>query len=244
MNLLQAIFSRKWWWVTCLVLGIVVLFIRLGVWQLNRLEQRRQANITLMAVLESPPLPLAELAEPIEPEHLKDRLVIAEGIFDFEQQIILLQQRGGNGQLGAHLVAPLVLADGQTAVLIDRGWIPDAIAESDDWSQFDEMGLQQVEGVITLSQTLSRGDGNSSPPQRKRAYRVDVAVWQTQMPYTLLPFYITQSPTPTDEASFPLRSARQIDLSEGPHLSYAIQWFLFALIGGLGYLVYVRQTIS
>jgi surfeit locus 1 family protein len=56
----------------------------------------------------------------------------------------------------------------------------------------------------------------------------------------LLPVYIQQAP----EAAWtrlPYRSLPQIELSEGPHLGYAIQWFAFALILGTGYPLFVRK---
>ena len=65
---------------------------------------------------------------------------------------------------------------------------------------------------------------------------------RAQMPYELLPFYILQAPTGNEAP--PFRQKPEIDLSEGPHLSYAIQWFLFTLILGGGYLFLVRKKIQ
>ena len=40
----RALISRQWWWVTLVVLALMALFARLGIWQLDRLEQRQAAN--------------------------------------------------------------------------------------------------------------------------------------------------------------------------------------------------------
>jgi cytochrome oxidase assembly protein ShyY1 len=60
------------------------------------------------------------------------------------------------------------------------------------------------------------------------------------MPFELIPVYITQ--VPNDKfIGPPNRSEVQLDLSEGPHLGYAIQWFTFALILASIYFIYVGR---
>jgi surfeit locus 1 family protein len=75
------------------------------------------------------------------------------------------------------------------------------------------------------------------------------------LPYPLLPVYIQVTPvngqspdialgmTTQQLASLktPIPSQPVLDLSEGPHLGYAIQWFSFAVILGLGYPFYIRR---
>ena len=74
-------------------------------------------------------------------------------------------------------------------------------------------------------------------------YRLDVEAIQAQMPYELLPVYLLQSPLAEGNGNLPVRIETEIDLSEGPHLNYALQWFTFALIAGVIYLriVYTKS---
>lgn len=65
--------------------------------------------------------------------------------------------------------------------------------------------------------------------------------WQVTTP--LVPAYIQQSPSPTQTAP-PYRAEPELDLTEGPHFSYALQWFTFAAILAVGYPVYVRRQTS
>ena len=95
MTLLRKLFSRRWLSGTLLVLFAVGLFIRLGVWQLARLEERRAQNAALRTVLDSSPLALAEpLPAPVD--ELENRLATVTGRYDFAQErIVLLQQWQG-----------------------------------------------------------------------------------------------------------------------------------------------------
>lgn len=230
----RTFFSRRWWWVTLLVILLIAVFIRLGIWQLDRRQQRLAANATYLAQISQAPLALDASFLAVDPEELADRAAIAQGHYDHEQQILLTQQ-SWLGRPGAHLVTPLVLEDGQTAVLVDRGWIPSADAEQGDLSQFDEPGQQSIEGTVQLSQVLFGGRSTEVEGPQQRWYRVEIEAIQEQMPYRLLPFYLVQTPPEGVQDVLPYRVTVEIDLSEGPHLGYAIQWFLFATILAVGY---------
>jgi surfeit locus 1 family protein len=58
--------------------------------------------------------------------------------------------------------------------------------------------------------------------------RLDLSAIRTRLPYAVLPVYIKQGPD-SSLPPFPRRSDAPA-LDEGPHLSYAIQWFLFAAL--------------
>lgn len=240
---LRALVSRRWWWVTLLALAGMAVFARLGVWQLDRLAERRAENALLAAALTAPPQPLTAVSLPPDPASLQDRAVIVTGEYDLANQMALLVQNW-NGMAGIHLITPLVDESGETAVLVDRGWIPDSDASPAQWAKYDETGPISVTGYVALSQTVSRPAGNPVPDNPQQTwYRVDIAAMQPQLPYTLLPVYVIQSPEEGNSEP-PLRRARQVELSEGNHFSYAMQWFLFALLLGGGYLIYVNKSAA
>jgi len=244
MRLIQAIFSRRWIVATLLVLGGMVLMLRLSVWQFDRLAQRRAANAELIAVLASDPLTLTEPI-PADVNELKDRHVLAEGEFDLDNQVVLLVQ-SWQGQAGVHLITPFVIADTDKAVLVDRGWVPQTDVDQDNLAIYDEEGPVQLTGVVALSQPLSRyGDASAEAEGPQTAvYRVDVSHLQAQLPYDLLPFYVIQAPPAEGNTMPPFRELPLVDLSEGPHLSYALQWIMFTLILGGGYLIFVYRSLK
>jgi surfeit locus 1 family protein len=71
-------------------------------------------------------------------------------------------------------------------------------------------------------------------------YRIDIEAIESMTDYDLLPVYLLERPTEGNGAILPLRTESELDLSEGSHLGYAIQWFLFSLILGIAYVGYVR----
>ncbi|HRQ41811.1 MAG TPA: SURF1 family protein [Chloroflexota bacterium] len=252
MQLLKAIFSRRWIAATLVVLLGMALMVRLSIWQFDRLAERRAANAALAATLASESMVLT--GEPITEElaQLKDRRVVAEGEFDTANQVTLLVQ-SWQGRAGVHLVTPFVITGTNTAnpkplraVLVDRGWIPQSDVDNGNLSIYDETGPVRLTGVVALSQPLSRyGNPELEATGRQTAvYRIDVPRLQEQMPYDLLPFYIVQAPPPEGNTTPPLRELPEVDLSDGPHLSYALQWLLFTLILGGGYLIFVGRSLK
>jgi surfeit locus 1 family protein len=234
----RAFFSRRWWWATLLVILLTAVFIRLGIWQLDRRQQRLASNAAYVAQISQSPLALDPSYVTADPEDLVNRAATAQGRYDYEQQILLTQQFW-LGRPGAHLVTPLVFDDGQTAVLVDRGWIPAPDSEGGDASQYDEAGLQSIEGTVQRSQLLPGGRTSQVNEPQKSWYRIEIGAIQAQMPYRLLPFYLVQNPPDGVQDELPYRVAVEFDLSEGPHLGYAIQWFLFAVVLVAGYTRFV-----
>ncbi len=209
-------------------------------WQLERLAQRRAANTQLEQVLSEAPLAITADYMPTNLSPLKDRLVFVRGEYDFAYQGIIKLQNW-QGRAGVYVIAPLVLEDGETAVLINRGWIPDdAINQLANWNK---PGQVTVNGYVSLSQVLDRSS-NTTPTAELAWFRVDIDQIQAQLPYKLLPFYVTEWTEEEEIGELPVHLSREIDLSDGPHLSYAIQWFIFSLMLGVGYLVFVRRSFD
>jgi len=234
----KTIFNRRWWWTTLLAIVIILVFARLGIWQLDRLQQRKARNVEYLGQIAVEPLELTGQSLPGDPADLRDRSAKAMGEYDFDEQIILTQQ-SWQGRPGAHLITPLRIAGSDSAVLVNRGWIPSADAEAGMLSQYDQPGIQEVSGAIQLSQTLSGNRETVVEGPRQSWYRIDVGEIQQQVPYKLLPFFLLESPSENETAQLPYRLEPDIDLSDGPHLGYAIQWFLFAAVLAIGYLRYV-----
>jgi surfeit locus 1 family protein len=181
---------------------------------------------------------LNEVVLPDDLVPLKDRDAVAVGEFDFAYQGIVKLQNF-QGRPGVHLVAPLVLADGETAVLVNRGWVP----EDSSYAAYDELGIQTIDGYIALTQIINREGASSTLTDELAWYRVDIEAIQTQMPYELLPVFIQQAPNANNDQP-PLRTERDVDLSEGSHLGYAVQWFLFSTILGVMYIVLVNKDLG
>ena len=176
------------------------------------------------------------------------RAVTVSGKYDFENQVAL-RNRYYQNQYGYNLLTPLLLGDG-SAVLVDRGWIPaDGNDSPSSWSRYDQPGRVNLQGQIRLGQARpdigGALDPTLAPGQSKLEFwnNVDLERIGHQLPYPLLDIYIQPEMDPTDETP-PIPFQPELELSEGPHLGYAIQWFIFAGILILGYPFYVRKELS
>ncbi len=239
--MLRLFFNRRWWWTTLLVMVVCGVMIRLGVWQMDRLAQRRAFNAEITLRLQAPPLTLGASPQNLEdPASLKYRSVIVRGEFDYSQEIALVNQNW-QGQPGVHLVTPLIIEGSEQAVLVDRGWIPDADAAPENWPlrEYAEPRPVEVRGTVWLadSKLATMGDGAASD---RTWFWVDVDGIQAQVSYPLLPFYVQQSPQP-GRAALPYRIEPDAQLSEGRHLEYVITWFSLAAVLSGGYVRYVLR---
>jgi len=234
----RLLISRRWWWTTLLIIAGMVLLAWLGFWQLDRLDQRRSSNAQLIQQLNSSPINLNREQLPVELENLEDRLALVSGSFDFSSQVLLTQQNW-QGRPGVHLITPFLVDGLDEAILVNRGWIPAREAATGDLARFNDESSADVEGVIRLSDSISDVQSGLNAPKQEW-YRVDVAAIESQMPFALMPVYLEWLPEGLD-LELPYRAEQEIDLSEGSHLSYAIQWFLFATVLGVGYLALILQ---
>ncbi len=208
--------------------------VNLGLWQLRRLDERQARNA---AVRERE----TQTAVPIEQADGGEwQRVQATGEYDVDGQV-LVRNRSLNGSPGYHVLTPLVLAGGE-GLVVNRGFIP--LETSGDGPAVPEppAGSVTVDGRVRASQTRGRfGPRDPVEGTLTALSRADIARLQQQTAYPLLPFYVElESSTPADAGGptpIPLP-----DLDDGPHLSYAFQWFIFATLAVIGWVVVVRKS--
>ncbi len=238
----HAIFSRRLIVPTLFVILGMAGMVALGIWQIDRLQQRRAFNALVMERYAEPPYDLAALGLPDDLDALGYRRIQADGTFDYEHQMLLSNQPGPNGEPGAQIITPLVMANGD-AVLVARGWVPNDLQGEENWPQLEDPPGALVIGMVQASQPLEEGAPMPEGFQREW-WRVDIPRMQAQMPYTLLPAFLLQLAEPGRALdTFPSRFVN-FSLDEGSHLSYSVQWFSFALILGFGYIQFARMQES
>lgn len=239
LKTLPKLFNRRWWWTTLLVIAGVYVLIRLGYWQLDRLEQRRAFNAHVAERWREDPFDVNTHDIPDDLSELEYRRVQATGEYDYDNQIVLINQTL-NEAPGAILVTPLRLDDGH-AILVARGWVPLNMAEPEHWAELEEPAAQPLVGVIHETQLLPNGNA-PNPPETPQVewFQLNIDAIQPQMPYELLPVFIWQ--LPEEGRSYNALPMRQepLVLDEGSHFSYAIQWFMFAMILGIGYIFFIN----
>jgi surfeit locus 1 family protein len=243
-----------------LALVLVAAFVNFGFWQLRRLAAVGERNAVIEARAAEAPLALdralatavGSATAPGAPSFPEYRNVVVTGTFDPEHEV-LLRGRSAGGRPGFHLLTPLTISGAGawsgSAVLVERGWVPydlDTVPVAD---------APPPGGTVTVTGELRAPQGPPTdswavmaprdPPDGKltQSFYADVTRLQPQMPYPLVPAWITlRSSTPPHPSELPLPVPEHA-LDEGPHLGYAIQWFAFAVVGLVGYALLLRATL-
>jgi len=220
-------------------IGVAAICVRLGIWQLDRLDERRARNDEIEIGLAAPPAPaVAVLAGPAADAAY--RRVESSGTYLAEGEL-LLYGRPLDGRPGDHVLTPLVLEDG-TVLVVDRGWVPfDADRPAPTvGAEAAPTGEVAVSGVLLPSEEGEAfPTGDTAEASTVHAVAIPALSEHTGRP--LAPLYLlldAQEPSQSgglpEPAPLPARE-------EGPHMSYAIQWFSFALIALVGYGVLARR---
>jgi len=223
------------WAVVILIAGV---FVRLGLWQLDRLDERRAENDRIEQRLAERTLPLAEaLAAGGDLEY---RHAVAVGEF-IPADEVLLRNRTHDGQNGFHVLTPMVLTSGE-ALLVDRGWIPIALDTSPVVEFAPSEGTVEIVGILRNSRKAPAiGPTDPVSGRLTQIFWPDLERLAPQMPQPLAPAYLElRSQVPLATTPQPLPAGDPI-LTDGPHLSYAVQWFSFAVIVLAGYLFLWRR---
>lgn len=238
-------FTRRPKWIAghLLALAGIVVFAQLGLWQLRRLEERRDVNATATSRLASDYRPLTTLLDTYgaNPADLVWRRVAIDGTFDTSVEVIV-QGRSYRGQSGHHVATPLVLSDGR-ALIVNRGWVPIDVEGPPVVGAEPPAGLVTVRGLVRESQVrVVVGPVDSEAGTLERVARVDVARLQLQSGYDLYDFYVDlEEQIPAQDAGRPA-VLEPPEFGEGSHLSYAIQWFIFAMLVAIGYPILLYRT--
>lgn len=211
-----------------------VVCARLGIWQVQRLHERRAANAVALQARAADPVRLDSATT--GDSSLAGRHVLAGGRYDHAHDIVL-RGRAYQGSPGVEIVTPLVFEGGRTAVLVNRGFVPAPDAASVLTDSLHEPGRVTVKGLAMVPPS-----GEGAPlvrPGGTTWARLDLEGLGDRMPYTLAPIYIRQEP----DALLPRfpRRLEPIPINDGPHLNYAIQWFSFSVMALVFGVVVWRQ---
>jgi cytochrome oxidase assembly protein ShyY1 len=217
-----------------LVLSILLaaLFVRLGFWQLHRLHERRDFKASVLRAERAPVQPLERLVGlRSDPDRVAYRRVVVSGRYRTADEVIVFG-RAFHGEPGNHVLTPLLTQNGQ-AVLVDRGWVPVEMDHPPVPKAAPPPGRVRVTGLLLPPEDSSPGSGRV-----RVVTKIDPEAIADGLPYPLYPVYLQlQSQHPLQAGSLPVRLPPP-DLNGGPpNLSYAIQWFSFAAIALVGYVI-------
>ena len=227
--------ARRHLWLLGAALLVAAVCVRLGIWQLQRLAERRAYNATVLSASSLPAVELDALPE----GDIRYRPVIVRGRYDTARELVLAN-RPRRGSPGVHVLTPLLRAGNDTAILVVRGWVyaPDAAhAALERWREDSARGDA---GYVRAYDQAAPGQRPAGTGAILRQLQYDAAA--ERMPYPLAPYLVVLTGDGADSVS---RHPPRLDspaLGEGNHLSYAFQWFAFAVVAIAGTIVFIRHS--
>lgn len=203
-------------WLLPLVLGVIVagILASLGVWQLRRMAEKSQQLAAIQRGIEQPPVPLPAVIDP----SLKYRPVQTAGTTIGEEILVLSGTHDLGG--GYNVVSAFQTRDGRR-IMVDRGFIPQ-----------DDRHKPRPPVALTVAGNLHWPDekGSATPEPDLKA-----GIWFAREVPRMAAFLHTEpvlivasAVRGDDQGILPI----PLDITDIPnnHLSYAIQWFSFAVI--------------
>ena len=214
-------------------LACAALFVRLGVWQLSRLKEKRAFNTVLAERLASPPVAVTALPGDTALGHY--RRVSATGAMLYDREVVYAG-RSHEGSPGVDLLTPMKIAGHDTVVMVNRGWAYSSDAAQIVNARWRERDTASVAG---FAETFP---GKERSVTERRVHALDRDAIQKLVGAPIAPYVLVQTSDSAKHAdSIPVRLTVPT-LDEGPHQSYAIQWFGFALVAIVGGVALSRRT--
>ncbi|MFF8912321.1 SURF1 family protein [Streptomyces sp. NPDC015032] len=235
--------TRQWLILALLSLVLIPTMVELGFWQLHRHEHKVAQNSLISRNLKAKTVPVASLTSPGHTVPRSDywRTVTATGTYDTAHQVVVRRRTSTDDRIGVHVLIPLDLKGGGT-VLVNRGWVPSA----DSQRAFPDVpavpkGEVTVTGRLKADETTgASGIKDISDLPDRQVMLINSAQEAKRLSRPVLGGYIEQTgPEPSNGS--PELIAAPDDESIGPHMAYAVQWWLFAAGVPVGFVVLARR---
>jgi len=239
VSILSLALTRRWiGWLAFTTLFAIVC-VGLAQWQwVRRLEAVAEIRVVAQN-WDAAPVALSEVLPGDAPLNAEAEWtpVILQGQYLSGEQL-LVRNRPFAGRPGFEVLTPLLLDSGEVFI-VDRGWVPTGEAQDSP-----DVVPSPPEGPVEVLVRLKPGEptiaGRGAPEgQIATIHLPELAERVDGGPVIAGAYGLLDSETPAvaERPSPALRPAPD----EGPHLSYTFQWYLFALLGFVGYGWALRQ---
>lgn len=217
---------------TVVALALICLCLIAAQWQYHRGVDRHQRNSMIEANIAAPEMSLATAVKDLAKNEW--RIIRTAGTFD-PTQTILIRNRYFEGKYGFEYLTLFETVDGQK-FWVDRGWL---VAGKDALTApivpFTPSEKVEVVGRLRLDTSLPQGSFFALPTSGEDL----VSKWNAQKEVLTEPYYLDlQSGSWLSAVKVP---AQLPELSDGPHMAYALQWVFFAGLVGYGRILIRRS---
>ena len=219
------------WRITVFTVVMVTLMVSLGLWQLQRAQEKAALAAAFTQRQAQRPAPLSALWDEA-PAALAYVPVQLTGTF-LQDEYFLLDNRISGGRFGYEVLGILRLGDGSDAVLVNRGWI------AGDSSRRELPEVPPVAGQVTLTGHVYVAPGapyllaeqqlQAGWPKRIQAVEMD-KIEPPIMAVTTGKVFPYPVRIDADGAGALLVDWKVVNVSPQKHQGYALQWFSMAAV--------------
>ena len=231
--------TPKWMLSHLFVVSMLAVMTAAGFWQLDRLDQRKASNDEIRAASEAAPVPVEDLlARVASGNDVPDQTaVIVEGRF-LDERNLLIANRTFDTEPGFWWVTPVELDDGQI-VVVSRGWIPRDVASGES-PQPIEAPADPARIGGRLFESVDGGRIGSEIDGVPQLSRLDLDAVEEVLDLDVADRWVQATDPDWERGVLPIPVPRPT-LDEGPHLSYAFQWFFFTTATIVAYGLILRR---
>lgn len=213
-----------------IALVLVIVCVWAGQWQYHRGVNRHARNAVIENHIALPVTSLSEVNQ--QPKRFEWQSVSAAGEFDSKTQI-LLRNRYSEGVYGFEILTLFTEENGKK-FWVDRGWVKAGVtAITAPTVGKPPIGKVQIIGRLRLDSSLPRGSFFALPASGSGL----IAKLDAQSRLHTENYYLDLL-SGSENSLTPAVTAQLPELSDGPHMAYALQWIFFA-----GLVIYGRILI-
>ena len=226
---------------TALTACVLALLVGLGVWQLKRLAWKEGLIAHIEARSTAAPITLRQAVEVARNGDASYLRVRVEGRFlnDKERYLYALS----DGTAGWDVITPLATAGGDM-VLVDRGFVPDALRDPASRPQGQMEGVVAVTGLVRAPETKDTFIPDNDPARNRWFWRDLAGMAGSMFPggtTGVAPFFLDAERSEVP-GGWPRGGQTRLALPND-HLQYAITWFALAFCIVVIYAFYVRSRL-
>ena len=199
-----------------------LLLLGLGAWQLERRTWKLGLIAEREAALTAPPAHIAAIDT--DPPRFEFHRIEARGTFAHDHELYLTGQFL-NDRPGWHVITPLLLEDG-SALLVDRGFVPDQAKDPAARAAGEVAGPATVEGILRLTTPPGSFTPANQPARNLWFTRDAQAMAAATGLARVKPYFLVAGPA-ANPGGLPVGTPARVDLPND-HLQYAITWFALA----------------
>ncbi len=219
--------ARRWLGYGAIVLVFSIACGLLSWWQFSRLEEARQRVDRIERNWDAAPMPLADAMPALDAFDVERtwQPVVVSGEYLADDQL-LVRGRPRDGRPGFEVLVPF-LADDGTILVVDRGWVAPGSAQ-DEPDSVPAPPSGPVELLVRLKPGEAVIPGRDAPAGQVATINLPTIAGLVDGEVRTGAYGLLASEDPAP-ATTPASLAKPA-LDEGPHLSYALQWILFAIL--------------